>query len=227
MAGNRFSRLARRNVLAGLAASTALALPGCAAVRDRSLVQAIRRLLQLSTQRAFAKLTAPNGFWDSQVARFGLPELFGARGALLQGVLTSPAFRERLQRRLNQLAEEGARRAAPVVAEAVKMIGVDNAKALVAGEATAATSYLRYQMGTRVINEMIPGLEQALRAVNDPLVRQAIAVLAGVDLGGVAKAIAIKAESAIWYQIGNEEGAIRANPTETRDPLLIEVFGRH
>ena len=56
--------------LAGGAAAGLLALPGCASMDGRyRLVDAIRRLLMLSADNAFYKLTAPDGFWNSAVAR--------------------------------------------------------------------------------------------------------------------------------------------------------------
>ncbi len=225
MADHQFTAATRRALLAGAGATGLLALAGCASIRHNALVGAIRKLLRQSADRALAKLTAPGGFWDSQVARFDLPELFGGRARLLQSLLTSPPFRERLREQLNRLAEQGARRAAPVLAEVVEKIGIDNAKALVAGGPTAATSYLRAQVGAGLINEMIPGLLDALRVARDPLIGQAIALLTGVDLGTVAQAVALKADSAIWYQIGAEEAAIRADPRSTGDAQLIEVFG--
>ncbi|HEX4848021.1 MAG TPA: DUF4197 domain-containing protein, partial [Novosphingobium sp.] len=65
--------MGRRAVLAGAAASAVLTLPGCSSVGGFSMVEAIKRLLTLSSQNAFAKLTAPGGFWDSSVARFEVP----------------------------------------------------------------------------------------------------------------------------------------------------------
>ncbi len=59
----------RRMFMAGTAAAGLLALPGCASFGGYSLVDAVRRLLQFSSERAFASLLEPNGFWDNQLAR--------------------------------------------------------------------------------------------------------------------------------------------------------------
>ena len=219
------STIARRTFLAGGAAMGLLALPGCASLGGLSMVDAIRRLLDLSSRNAFAKLTTPGGFWDSEVARFELPELFSSGGGtVMKGLLTSAVFKNNLQHQLNIVAEKGAERAAPVVYQAVKKISVPDAIGLVRGGSTAATTYLRSAMGPALINAMIPGLTDALRLSSDPVLGQAFKALSGVDLGSAAQAIANRADNAIWYQIGNEEGAIRAHPETTRDPLLIGVF---
>ena len=217
--------MARRTFLAGAAAAGLLALPACQSLGGFSMVNAIRHLLTLSSQAAFAALTAPGGFWDSEVARFEAPEVFGSSGTgVLKNLLTSAAFKQNLQHQLNIVAEKGAARAAPVVYAAVSKISVPDALGLVRGGPTAATSFLRTEMGPALINAMIPELTDELRLSGDPVVGQAIRALSGVDIGEMAHAVANRADNSIWYQIGHEESAIRAHPETTKDPLLIGVF---
>lgn len=218
------TKLARRSVLIGGLASGALLLPGCQSLGGFSMVEAIRRLLTFSAQNAFARLTAPGGFWDNEVARFDLPELFSGSAGGLRGLLTSSVFKQQLQRQLNLVAEKGAERAAPVVYEAVRSMSISDAIGLVRGGQTAATNFLRGAMGPAVINAMIPELSDALRVSGDPILGQAIRALSGVDVGSMAQAVANRADNSIWSQIGAEETAIRANPQTTGDPLLIGVF---
>jgi len=219
------ARIGRRGVLAGGIAAVVLALPGCASIGGGySLVDAVRRLLGAASSNAFARLTSADGFWNSAVARIDLPVLFGARGGIVQSILTSGPFREKLQHRLNNVAEAGARRAAPLVADAVRTIGIENAVAILKGEPTAATSFLRDHMGPGLVNAMVPELGDALRLANDPLVNQAIAALSGVNAGDVAHALALGADNAIWYEIGAAEADIRAHPEQTGDPVLIAAL---
>jgi hypothetical protein len=217
--------LARRSFLAGTAAVGFVALTGCETIQRWSLVDAIRRLLQRSAERAFARLTAPGGFWDNQLARLDLPDLFGSRGNVLAEILTSVVFKERLQREFNKVAERGARRAAPLVADAVRTIGIENAKALLDGGPTAATAFLRGNMGSALIEAMSPELADALRVSQEPLVADALRRLTGVDVSGVARNFAADVDNAIWAEIGREESAIRADPRSTNDPMLIGVLG--
>lgn len=223
--GNRGSSgFHRRAMLAGLLASGALALSGCASMGRMSYTEAVRRLMELASQRAFARLTAPDGFWNSAVARIDLPVLFGKPGSAAAKVLKSPLFREKLQHVLNNLAEDGARRAAPLVAEAARNISIADALALLKGGRTAAATYLRQAMGPALVNAMIPELDQAMRAAEDPLLNQAIKALAGVDIKDAAHALALEADNAIWYEIGAMEAEIRENPEATNDPVLIAAL---
>lgn len=216
----------RRVFLGGAAAAGLLVLPGCSTMGlgGFSYVGAVRRLLEIASMNAFARLTATGGFWDSQVARLPLPDLFGRRGNVVQSVLSSGIFKDRLQHALNDYAVDGARRAAPLVAETIRTVGFANAAALLSGGPTGATSYLRSAMGPALINAMIPALGDSIRAANDPLIGQAIGALTGVDVPQVAQSIANEADNAIWYSIGLEESAIRQDPARTNDRLLIRAL---
>jgi hypothetical protein len=180
-----------------------------------------RKLLRHASERAVAKLSQPDGFWDSPVAKFDLPELF-TKGATAVPVEN----REQLQRRLNAAAAAGARRAGQVLRGANGQIKKSDAAGLIRGLPTSTTSHVRSRLGPKLINEMIPAIERALRSETDPVVVGAIGKLEGVPLREVAQAIAIKAESAVWYQVGAEEAEIRKDPTSTRDRTLIRAFGR-
>jgi len=200
-------------------------LPGCASTGGGfSMEEAVRRLLLLASENAFARLTAPGGFWDEQVARIGLNQFLGARGDVLSRILTSPLFKDRLEERFAGFAIDASFRAAPVVTDAVRVIGFQSAIDLVRGGPSAASSYLRQEVGTALLDAMVPELGNAIRLTRDPLVGEAINALAGVNVGDVATRIGREVDNAIWGEIAREEAAIRANPGATRDPVLIGVF---
>ncbi|MDP2131716.1 MAG: DUF4197 domain-containing protein [Erythrobacter sp.] len=217
----------RRTLLTGAAGAGALLLmPGCASTGGGfSMEEAVRRMLLLASENAFARLTAPGGFWDEQVARIGLNQLMGTRGDVLSRILTSSLVKGRLEERFASLAIEASFRAAPVVTDAVRVIGFENAIDLVRGGPTAASTFLRAEMGSALIDAMVPELGEAIRLSNDPLIGQTIGALTGVNPGDIASRIGREVDNAVWGEIAREEAAIRANPQATRDPLLIGVFG--
>jgi hypothetical protein len=217
----------RRNLLAGAAGAGALLLlPGCVGTGLAfSLEEAVRRMLLLASENAFARLTAPGGYWDEQVARIGLGSMLGSRGDVLSRILSSPLLKDRLEERFATLAIDASYRAAPIVTDAVRVIGVRNAVDLVRGGPNAASSYLRQEVGTALIDAVVPELGEAIRLSRDPLIGQALNALAGVDVAAVAGRVGREVDNAIWGEIGREEAAIRANPQATRDPAIISVFG--
>ncbi|MEZ5743826.1 MAG: DUF4197 domain-containing protein [Sphingomonadaceae bacterium] len=214
----------RRRMLGGLAMGGAmLALPGCMSVPGFGLTDAIKRILTLSSQTAFANLTSPDGFWDSSVARIGLPAMFRG-GGLASTLLTSGPVKNQLQKALNNVAEDGAERAAPLVADAIRNISFTDAAAIIGGGPTAATGFLRQNMGSTLVSAMVPALGDAMKVANNPILSQAIAALSGVDVGGVAQALSSDVDNAIWAEMGLAESEIRANPESTNDPMLIAVL---
>ncbi|WP_114521966.1 DUF4197 family protein [Altererythrobacter sp. ZODW24] len=216
----------RRKFIAGLGVGgIVLTLPACAGLPGFGLTDALSRLLLLSSERAFARLTADGGFWDQQVATVGLSNFLGARGNVLGDILTSSLFKRRLEGAFADVAVEGAERAAPIVADTVRTIGFRNAEALIRGGPTAATSFLRGEMGLSLVEAMVPELSDFMVATQDPLIGQALAALTGVNLSGAARNISTSVDDVIWGEIGKEEALIRQNPRSTNDPLIIGVFG--
>src|SRR5690606_2274650 len=104
-------------------------------------------------------------------------------------------------------------------------IGFANAVALVRGGPTAASAFLRQEMGDRLILAMVPEIGDALRVAEDPLVGQLLSGLTGIDFSAATRRFADEVDDAIWSEIAGEETAIRADPGSTRDPVLIGMFG--
>jgi hypothetical protein len=216
----------REFLISTLAMGLMLGRPGLAMAQaaDEPATEAVKRLRVLATQNALNRLAQPGGFWNSTVARFGLPVLFVKHGGAPAGPLADANFRFNLQYRLNQLAEAGARGAVPTVAAAARKASIVDAPAILHGRPTAATSQLRVEMGSDLVNAIRVPLEQALVAAEDATVTQAVAALPGVTLGDVALAVALAADNGIWYEIGLSEADIRANPAATNDTGLISAL---
>ena len=219
--------MGRRELLAASAFVPLLLLPGCASTGAFDLTEAIRRLLGLSAQRAFARLVQENGFFESDIARIALPdELGGSRAtSILTAVLRSEAFRSRLTRQVNRAAERGAALAAPLVTETINSMTVGDVVAIVRGGPTAATSLLQGAIGERLFSTMLPGIGDGLRLFDSGIVTEALRLVSGIDFPALRADVARKASDGIYRAIGREEAAIRANPNATGDPLIAAVFG--
>ena len=216
--------LHNRRLFLGSAAATVAtaALSACTSYGGFSLTEAVRRLLQLSANRAFDRLLQPDGFWDDQVARLALPDMIGGgRGDVLSRILTGPLFKDRLAHAFNRVASRAARNAAPAVTEAVRGIGIRNALALLHGRPDEATTYLRGEMAGRLIDVMLPEFGDAIYTASDPLIGEVMGALTGVNTANLVNDLAQKADDAIWRSIGREEAAIKADPRSTNDPVLI------
>lgn len=216
---------ARRGVLAALSVLPLLAIGGCATTMGQySLDEGVRRLLQLSTQRAFARLTQPGGFYDDQLTRIGVPDLGGQGGAVLSAILRTNAVRDRVGLALNDVAVDLADSAAPIVLDAVRNMSVADAVSIMRGGPTAATDLLARNARGAVVEALLPGTSRALRSDIFQILSAALMASSGRNLAVMADGVSGQIGDAIFRAIGREEAAIRVNPRETRDPVLIALL---
>ena len=222
--------LSRRRFVAGAIALPLVALPACTTVGDfagAGFEDAIRRLLTLSSQRAFTGLLQENGFFQDDLARVQLPGQLGGSGvtAALASLLGSNAVQGQLLRLVNTAARNAAENAAPVVYDSIRNMSITDAMSLVRGGPTAATNYLQQSIGTRIVDILFPGVGNALRVLDNGLINRALGAATGINFAGLQQNVAEQAASGIWRAIGREEAAIRANPRSVNDPVIASVFG--
>lgn len=214
--------LSRRSFVAAGFVLPLLALPGCA-TRLGDLVNlepAIRHLLTLSSQRAFARLLADEGFFRDDLARIQPPPQLGGRSvtAALAVALGTRAVQDRLLRMVNSAAREGAERAAPIVYDSIRDMSIADARAIARGGPTAATDYLAMAMGERIFDAIFPAAGEALRLAEDGVIQRVLELATGINFPGLQADVTRKTAASIYRAIGREEAALRADPGG--DPLL-------
>lgn len=217
----------RRSVLGFGAAAGLLALPGCSSLPGLSLTEAIKRLLTLSSQNAFAELLQPNGFFDSQVAQISVPDSLGGSRvtSVATALLRSKPIQDRLLKQVNRAAETGAELAAPIVAETIRNMSIADAAAIINGGPRAATSLLQGQLGNTLVDRMLPGIGNGLKLFDNEIINLVLSQATNVDFSSISRDVTNKVSDAIYRSIGAQEESIRANPRATNDPLLIAVLG--
>lgn len=217
----------RRDFLSFGAAAGLLVLPGCSNLPGLSLTEAIKRLLTLSSQNAFAELLQPNGFFDNQVARISVPDRLGGSRvtSIATALLRSRPIQDRLLKQVNRAAEKGAEVAAPLIAETIRNMSIADAAAIVNGGPRAATSLLQNELGATLANRMLPGIGQGLKLFDNQIINLVLSQVTDIDFASVRGDVTNKVSNAIYKSIGAQEEAIRANPQATNDPLLIAIFG--
>jgi hypothetical protein len=222
--------LSRRSLIAAGLVLPLLALPGCATrLGDlANLEPAIRRLLTLSSQRAFARLLTDEGFYRDDLARIAPPPQLGGRAvtAALAVALGTRAVQDRLLRVVNSAAGDGARRAAPIVYESIRDMTIADSLAIARGGPTAATDYLAQAMGERIFDAIFPGVGNALRLAENGAVQRILSVATGINFPGLQADVTRKTAAALYRAIGREEAAIRADPGSAGDPVLAGMFQR-
>jgi hypothetical protein len=219
--------LTRRTLIGAGLCLPLLTLPACAGgLPAFGFEDAIRRILTLSSQRAFARLLTEEGFFQDELTRVSLPSQLGSSGiaSALAVAIGTRAVQDRLLRVVNRAATEAADAAAPVVYDSIRSMSISDAISLVRGGPMAATDYLQRSMGDAIVNAMFPQVGEALRVGDGGIVGRALRVATGIDFPGLQADVSRKAANGLYRAIGREEAAIRADPRSTGDPVLIGVF---
>lgn len=221
--------LSRRTLLGAGFALPLLALPGCTTLGAiGGLEDAIRRLLTVSSQRAFTSLLQDEGFFRDELARVSLPSQLGGTGAasILARLLGTSAVQNQLLRLVNDAAGEAAENVAPLVYDSIRDMTITDALSIVRGGPTAATDYLSANIGDRIVDALFPGVGNALRLLDtSSMLGRILGSATGIDFGGLQQDVTSKTAQGIWRAIGREESAIRSDPSSTGDPVLQSVFG--
>lgn len=210
----------RRAFLGGGLALPLLALPGCATLGELGdgfgLSDAVRRLLTLSSRRAFARLLEPGGFASEALVD-------GIGGPAASVLLRTPTVRDQVQRAFSGAAQVAAREAVPIVNDAISTLTFADAATIVRGGPQAATQVLRGAVERTVADRMVSALDRGLGGERSTV----LGLLRGAGtqaMMGLVAGAASRTTDVIFRGIGQEEAAIRANPQNTGDPLLIGVF---
>lgn len=220
--------LSRRALIGAGISLPLLALPGCAGgLGGLGFEDAIRRLLTISSQRAFASLLQENGFFADELTRIPVPQQLGGNAVTnaLAGLLGVGLVQDRLLRLVNNAAANAAEAAAPVVYDSIRSMSIADALSIVRGGPTAATDYLQRSMGNAIVSAIFPRVGNALQALDNGIVTRALRAATGINFPGLQQHVADRTSDAIYRAIGREEASIRANPSSIDDPVLRGVFG--
>jgi hypothetical protein len=204
--------LSRRSILAAGLALPLAALPGCSTVGAYGYEDAVRRLLTVASQRAFARLRQEGGFQADVLTRIALPAEIGE------------AVQATLSPRVNYAARLAAERAAPIVRDAIQNMAITDPAVVFRGGPTAATDLLKQEMGESLFSLIAPDVGDALRPADGEVVGQALAAT-GINFEGLRLDIARRASDGIYRAIGREEAAIRADPASPGDLILRSFLG--
>ncbi len=224
MSASLISQPSRRLFLTGVLASGAMLLPACQATADFVVTAVTRRLMKKSAENAIANMMAPNGAWDQEIRTAGLKEGVGLQGQMLAAALTSEPLKQKAEHAFVDIAKGATDVAAPVIADAIRKIGLRNAAQLAKAGPEAATQALRAQIETSIATSTVGHVVNAMRSQESERLRE---VLQGVDqdqLQAAGTQIANRIESVFWREMGKAEAEIRANPEATGDAELIKFL---
>jgi hypothetical protein len=194
------------------------------------MASGLKAALVKGTEMGVDQLHKSGGYLNDPEVKIPFPnELVKVKNTLNDMGLSSLV--DKAVESMNAAAEDAVIEAKPLFVNAIKEMTIEDAKGILFGNDTAATSYLRGKTSAGLQQAFRPKIQTSLDKVNAtkywedvistynkiPLVQNV-----NEDLAGYVTDMAI---DGLFNQIAEEEAAIRINPLERTSDILKKVFG--
>ena len=217
--------------LAGLLAlGTPAMAAGLDALSSDDTASGLKEALTRGAEIAVGQLGQKDGFLGNKRVRIPLPEpLQSAEKAMRAFGMKKQA--EELVETMNRAAEMAVVEAKPILVNAVKTMGFDDARGILTGGDDAATKYFKRTTSNDIAAKFLPIVKQAtakvgLAAQYNQYARQASKLdLIDKKDADLDSYVTHKAMDGLFLMIAEEEKKLRANPVGAGSDLLKKVFG--
>jgi len=199
-------------------------------VSDTEIASGLRQALDFGIDKQVSKLTKEDGFFRNELVRITLPPELQKVDKTLRDVGLSSLADEGLKV-LNRAAEDAVKEATPIFVTAVKEITFTDAKNILLGNNTAATTYLNQKTETQLYSKFNPVITNSLNKVGATEVWTNIInkynslPLTNKVNPDLPDYVTNEALKGVFTMIALEEKDIRANFTSRTTDLLRRVFG--
>lgn len=190
---------------------------------------ALKQALNIGVSEGIEKLGAEDGFYKNALAKILMPEQLQKVETTLRSVgLGSLADRGVLL--LNRAAEDAVKEGAPIFANAITSMSFDDAKQILLGDSTAATSYLKTKTAEQLFAAFEPKVESSLGKVGaDKVWEQMITrynTIARQDINAnLNEYVTEQTVNGVFNMVADKESGIRNNSVFRTTSLLQSVFG--
>lgn len=206
---------------------------------EEQIAAGLREALAQGVQEAVAKLGRSNGFLQDVQVKIPLPSSLQRAESVLRG-LGQEKLADDFNTALNRAAERAVPEAASVLADSVRQMSVEDARAILSSTNTAATDYFRRTSQTNLQARLLPIVKKSTAEAGVTASYKAMLDRAGLSgsslLGGLGRSllgadsldldeyVTRKALDGLFLKMGEEERRIRENPAARATELLRKVF---
>jgi Protein of unknown function (DUF4197) len=193
------------------------------------IASGLKEALNKGITQQVSKLTAVDGFYKNEAVKILMPEELQKVDATLRKIGLSSLADEGIKV-LNRAAEDAVKESTPIFVAAVKNMSFTDAKNILLGNESAATTYLQGNTNTALYAKFNPVIKTSFEKVGAdvvwkniinkynsiPLVRKVNPDLTDYTTN--------KALAGVFKMIAVEEKDIRTNISARTSPLLQKVF---
>ena len=199
------------------------------AMTNTQIAAGLRQALDFGIEKQVSKLTEENGFWNNELVRISLPPELQKVDKTLRDLGMSNLADEGLKV-LNRAAEDAVKEATPIFVNAVKEITFTDAKNILLGNDTAATTYLSQKTTDPLYAKFNPVITTSLDRVGATqvwtnIINRYNALPLSSDVNpDLADYVTQQALEGVFTMIAVEEKEIRNNFASRTTDLLKRVF---
>ncbi len=217
-----------------LGSATGANTTSLASLTNTDIIAGLKQALNIGSSNVVSQLGVTNGFFGDSQVKIPLPSTLSKVDSALSAIGMG-SVTDDLELRLNRAAEAATPRAKELFVSAITNMTIEDAKGILTGGNTSATQYLRQAMGSQLESDMQPIIQSTLASAGaiqayDSVIGRYEQIPFVSALSGNAKTqlndyVTQKAMDGIFYYVGKEEAAIRANPAKRTTEILQKVFG--
>ena len=192
---------------------------------------ALREALQIGTANAVRLTGRPDGYLRNEAIKILLPDRLRNLETGLRAVGLGAQV-DQLVVGMNRAAERAAPHAQQIFWDAIGAMTIDDARQILDGDDTAATTYFKAKTSDRLATAFRPIVAKAMSEVGvtrqyTELFRRAQAIpFLNVEAYDLERYVVTEALDGLFHVVADEERKIRTNPAARVTDLLREVFGR-
>lgn len=203
--------------------------PGILNQENVDIAGGLKEALNNGISKQVTKLTSTDGFYKNEMVKILLPEELQKVDAGLRKIGLGKLADDGL-RALNRTAEDAVKEATPIFVDAVKGMSFTDAKNILMGNQTAATSYLQNSTSTALYSKFNPVIKNSFAKVGaDKIWTNIITKYNAIPLvkkvnPDLTDYTTNKAMEGVFKMIAVEEKNIRTNLNSRTSDLLRKVF---
>jgi hypothetical protein len=204
-------------------------LPNVLQTENLDIASGLKEALNLGITKEVSKLTATDGFFKNEAVKILLPTELQKVDKTLRSIGLSKLADEGLKV-MNRAAEDAVKEATPIFVDAVKGMSFSDAKSILMGNQTAATTYLQNTTTTALYSKFNPVIKSSFEKVGaDKIWSQIITKYNSIPTvkkvnPDLTDYTTTKALEGVFKMIAVEEKDIRTNISARSTALLQKVF---
>jgi len=196
---------------------------------ESKIASGLKQALQVGSENAVKIVGKPNGYFGNQAIKIDMPKDLHPLESGLRAVGFGPKIDEFILS-MNRSAEAAAPAARKIFIDAILAMSFDDAKRILAGDNTAATQYFKQKTTGQLTDAFTPVVKKTME--ENGVVRQYDSLteqyknipFASSKSLDIDHYVVSKALDGLFYELGEQEKQIRANPAARTTDLLKEVF---